>query len=217
MCLIQQIGLYKELLSQVTYQNQLLSRDITFKQQQNHLNSLNQLKYPHNELQFNAQGINYMTGINPQMTMSGMPAVSNLQNLQNLSNLAGLSGMGSNMMGSNLAFNSDNMLNNQVSLNNLINQNRNAENSKEKEGGSAAIGKDAGMSMLGGMGGMASMGGLNLNNLGAMGGMSNMGSMASMGSMNGMPGLGSNYDIIKNMVLEEMKQEAEREKQENSK
>jgi hypothetical protein len=31
-CLMQQIELYKELLAQVTYQNQLLSRDITIKQ-----------------------------------------------------------------------------------------------------------------------------------------------------------------------------------------
>jgi len=48
---MQQIGLYKELLSQVTYQNQLLSRDINFKQQQNsniggNINN-NQSQYSH--------------------------------------------------------------------------------------------------------------------------------------------------------------------------
>lgn len=31
-CLLQQVGLYKELLAQITYQNQMLSRDMTIKQ-----------------------------------------------------------------------------------------------------------------------------------------------------------------------------------------
>lgn len=31
-CLLQQVGLYKELLAQITYQNQMLSRDMTLKQ-----------------------------------------------------------------------------------------------------------------------------------------------------------------------------------------
>lgn len=130
MSLIQQIGLYKELLSQVTYQNQLLSRDITFKQQQhNAMNSLSQLKYPHNDIsQFNNShpAINFM-GLNNNNSIGiGMNSssnnlgLSNLQNLQNLSNLAGLSNMNSNLMGSNYPLNSDSM------LNNLINQNRNA-------------------------------------------------------------------------------------------
>lgn len=228
-CLIQQIGLYKELLSQVTYQNQLLSRDITYKQQQNAMSSLSQLKYPNDLNQFapnlqnmqNMQGMNFLGGMNnplagmssmgnnPSMSgsMSGMGSslaglnnnlgmglsgVSNMQGLQNLSGLAGLSGMGAGMMGSNTLLNADGMLGNQVTLNNLINQNRNAENSKEKDtpaGPPAApLPKDPGMpAMLGGLGGM---------------GIGNM----SMGGMN-LGGLGSNYDLIKSMILEEMKQQ----------
>jgi hypothetical protein len=194
-CLIQQIGLYKELLSQVTYQNQLLSRDITYKQQQNAMNSLSQLKYPNDLSQFsnnmqNLQGINFLGGMNNPLgsmatampnnlgnstmamnsSMPGTPnnlgmGLSNLQGLQGLSGL-GLSGMGAGLMGSNILHNADGMLGNQVTLNNLINQNRSAESAKEKEANAPPTNP-----------GMLPMG------------------------MGGMSGLGSNYDLIKSMIL----------------
>lgn len=141
----------------------------------------------------------------------GLGGVSNLQGLQNLSGLAGLSGMGAGMMGSNRWNNTDGMLGNQVTLNNLINQNRSAENSKEKEAASttnpsSGPNKDSGMP---GMMGLSGMG---------MGGMPNLPNLP-MGGM-GMGGLGSNYDLIKSMILEEMKQqesERDKEKQEGPK
>jgi hypothetical protein len=194
-CLIQQIGLYKELLSQVTYQNQLLSRDITYKQQQNAMNSLSQLKYPNDLSQFSSnmqnlqgmQGMNFLGGMNNPLgsmatampnsmgnsnmnmnsSLSGMPnnMGMGLSNLQGLSGL-GLSGMGAGLMGSNILHNADGMLGNQVTLNNLINQNRSAENAKEKEANAPPTNP----------------------------------AMLPMGAM-GMSGLGSNYDLIKSMIL----------------
>lgn len=212
-CLIQQIGLYKELLSQVTYQNQLLSRDITYKQQQNAMNSLSQLKYPSDLNQFSSnmqnlqgmQGMNFLGGINnplgsmatampnamgnSAMAMnSNMPGMgnnlgmglSNLQGLQGLSGLGGLPGMGAGLMGSNILHNTDGMLGNQVTLNNLINQNRSAENAKEKEANAPPSNptiKDAN-------------------------GMPMMGAHNAMGMLPmGMGGMGSNYDLIKSMIL----------------
>jgi hypothetical protein len=85
MCLIQQIGLYKELLSQVTYQNQILSRDINFKQQGNY-NAMPQMG------QYGGMGMNFM-GINP-MGMQGM-GMMGMQGMQ------GIQGGYSNLMGSN--------------------------------------------------------------------------------------------------------------------
>jgi len=58
---MQQIALYKELLSQVTYQNQLLSRDITIKHQNAALNTMNQLKYSNGDMSHygNLTGMNF--------------------------------------------------------------------------------------------------------------------------------------------------------------
>jgi len=85
MCLIQQIGLYKELLSQVTYQNQILSRDINFKQQGNY-NTMPQMGQMGQMGQYAGMGMNYM-GMNP-MSMPGM-------------GMMGMQGGYPNMMGSN--------------------------------------------------------------------------------------------------------------------
>lgn len=82
MCLIQQIGLYKELLSQVTYQNQILSRNINFKQQGNY-SAMPQMS------QYGGMGMNFM-GLNP-MSMQGMGMMG----------MQGLQGGYSNLMGSN--------------------------------------------------------------------------------------------------------------------
>ena len=181
---MQQIGLYKELLAQVTYQNQLLSRDITYKQQQEQaMNSLGQLKYPHNNLAgFNMQNLNYLGGMNANMGMAGLGglgnAVSNLQNMQNMSNMAGLSGLNSNMLGGNVHYNPNAMMNDQVSLNNLINQTRSAENASKD--------KDQSMS--------------NSNNANSLSGSAaNFNTMN--GGMGGFGGMPSNFDLIKSMVL----------------
>ncbi len=42
-----------------------------------------------------------------------------------------------------------------------------------------------------------------------MSGLNQMGGMGGMGGLGGMGAMGPNYEIIKNMVLEEMKKEAE--------
>ena len=102
-CLIQQIGLYKELLSQVTYQNQLLSRDITYKQQQSAMNSLSQLKYPNDLNQFSGsmqnlqgmQGINFLGGMNNPL--GGMPNMSNSMGNGSMTMNTNLPGMGNNL------------------------------------------------------------------------------------------------------------------------
>jgi hypothetical protein len=97
-CLIQQIGLYKELLSQVTYQNQLLSRDITYKQQ----NNLGQFG--------NMPGMNFMGGMNPM----------NIGNMNNLSSLGNNMGNGINSLGNMSSMSSQNLTNSQMhNLNNL--------------------------------------------------------------------------------------------------
>lgn len=89
--LIQQIGLYKELLSQVTYQNQLLTRDISFKQ----VNS------QHNMGQFGQMG-----GMNFLNSMAGMQGANGMQGnslpgmqSNGLSTIQGngMSGMSNNM------------------------------------------------------------------------------------------------------------------------
>jgi hypothetical protein len=77
-CLIQQINLYKELLSQVTYQNQLLSRDIQLKQQSpmqpfgtipglNFLNSMSM-----NPMAMGMGNLGGLPGMNP---LSSVPSV----------------------------------------------------------------------------------------------------------------------------------------------
>jgi hypothetical protein len=62
-CLIQQTALYKELLSQVSYQNQLLSRDISIKRQNA---AMNQLQYSNGDMtQYNNfGGMNFMGNMN---------------------------------------------------------------------------------------------------------------------------------------------------------
>ena len=61
--LMQQVGLYKELLQQVAYQNQLLSRDISMRQQQQQQNTPNNMKYPQEGFGNNMQGMGFMGGM----------------------------------------------------------------------------------------------------------------------------------------------------------
>jgi len=131
---MQQIGLYKELLSQVTYQNQLLSRDINYKQQNssnnvssniNSLSSIGQPKYSHNEIPFGGlaggmSNLNFLGGMN----------LNSWNNSNNHNNMPGLgfqgmgNGLGLNMMNSNPFSYVDNLFGNQVNLNPHISQNR---------------------------------------------------------------------------------------------
>lgn len=108
LCLIQQISLYKELLSQVTYQNQLLSRDITFKQQQQNV------MQQHSAMgQFGGmQGMNYLGGLGG-MNLGNLGNLGNMGNLNamnngmnnngmnNMNNLSSLSGVSQGLLGSN--------------------------------------------------------------------------------------------------------------------
>ena len=77
-CLLQQINLYKELLSQVTYQNELLSRDIHLKQQTPNsmpFGTLPELSY-FSSMNMNMGGLG-MQGINPlQNGLIGGPFIS---------------------------------------------------------------------------------------------------------------------------------------------
>jgi hypothetical protein len=119
MGLIQQIALYKEMLSQATYQNQILSRDV--KQQQSAFGGLGGMKFGHEMQQFaGLPNMGYMGGLNMGGMMQGMQ--NNLQNIQNnlqtnlqnnlqnnmqnnhnlQNNLQGLQGMGNNLSTSNM-------------------------------------------------------------------------------------------------------------------
>lgn len=118
-CLIQQVNLYKELLSQVTYQNQLLTRDITFKQQQQQM-----------------QGLNYLQAMNG-MNINGLSNLGGIGSLPGMMNP--ISGVGPGLMGNGQYLNQD-MLNGQLNLINslMLNQNRPPQApadpaSKEKE------------------------------------------------------------------------------------
>ena len=83
--LMQQIGLYKELLSQVSYQNQLLSRDISARQPNAQIKMPSQLEQSQpGQGQF-ATGVQGMGNL---MAMSGM---------QGMSNMGGMGGMASIM------------------------------------------------------------------------------------------------------------------------
>ena len=105
------------MLSQVTYQNQLLSRDITFKQQQQ--NPMAQFG--------GLQGLNYLNGLNG-LNLNNLGALGNLANLGGLSssgmsgmnNMSSLSGVPQGMMG-NSQFLPQDILGNQMNLvNNLM-------------------------------------------------------------------------------------------------
>ena len=88
-CLVQQIGLYKELLAQISYQNQLLARDINFKQQGNMNHQLQSSPMNMNNF-MNMPGMD-MGGMN----MNGMPGLgSSMGGMGNLGNMASMLGGG---------------------------------------------------------------------------------------------------------------------------
>ena len=88
--LMQQIGLYKELLSQVSYQNQLLSRDISARQPNTQIKMPSQMEQGQpGQGQFGAG----VQGMGNLMAMSGM---------QGMSNMGGMGGMASMMGNPNL-------------------------------------------------------------------------------------------------------------------
>ena len=91
LCLIQQIGLYKELLAQVNYQNQLLTRDITMKQQQQ--------QQQNNMGQFGGN-MNFM-GMGTTNTGINMNPLNNANNIGN-SGFGGLGNMGLAGLGNNI-------------------------------------------------------------------------------------------------------------------
>lgn len=205
-CLIQQINLYKELLAQVNYQNQLLTRDITYRQQ--NAMSMNQMRNPHNDMS-QYGNLNYLGNMNSQLgglgsqlgglgsQLGGMNSQMGGLNMQNLPGMSGLGGLSSGVLGSNQYIMIDGMLGNQMNLGGMMmNPNRPGDNlPKEKEpqpqpnplSGSGI--KDSGL----------------LNNLGGLGG---LGGLSGLGGMGGVFGNNS-FDFIKNIVLEEIKKEAE--------
>mgnify|MGYP006897144555 CR=1 FL=1 len=88
LCLVQQVSLYKELLAQISYQNQLLSRDINIKQQQQ--GNMSQFGGGNNMNYMNLPGMEMSnSGVNNNMNSLGtMNSMNNLNNLNNLSSLA---------------------------------------------------------------------------------------------------------------------------------
>lgn len=177
--LVQQIGLYKELLSQVTYQNQLLSRDISMRQNI----PMNQMKYPQQD-QYSSALQNLQGGLGSMNFMGNMN--SSLQNLmggQNIPNLSGLQGQ--NIQGSGVKNYSDpqrysgNLMGNQVQ-NITLTQGRGLEKPVEEKEVSYPQGNEMGM-------------GMGMRDLSMMG-------QDMMGNY-GMRGMSNNYEMIRNMVL----------------
>lgn len=124
--------------------------------------------------------LNYIGGMNQNL---GNLNLNNLNSLGSLNNMSGLglsgmgNGLGSNMMGSKLLINLDNLFGNQVNLNPLKSQNRTEIHSKETPTNSNIMSNAS--SILGN------------SNLGSLG--SNMNLMGSYGGNNLGSGLGSNY------------------------
>ena len=111
LCLAQQVSLYKELLAQISYQNQLLSRDINMKQQGNMPqfgggNNMNYMNLPGMEMSnsgVNNSNMNSLGNMNNMNNMNSMNSMNNLNNLSNLANSMGnmnLQSLQSNMLNS---------------------------------------------------------------------------------------------------------------------
>lgn len=92
---MQQIELYKELLAQVTYQNQLLSRDISIKQNHpiNGFSGMQGMNY-HHMGQMGAMGYGNQGGLNSSSLSHGMP-----QNMMGGNSYASSGNMMGMMMG----------------------------------------------------------------------------------------------------------------------
>ena len=118
----------------------------------------------------------------------------NMNNINSLSSMNGMSGLGSNLGSNMMTSTSDsylgNLFGNQGSMNPLISQNSRAEvhNKDAFTTGSIMSGSS---SMLGGSG----LGSNSMAGLGSYGVNGNLGS----------GGLGHNYELIKSMIIEEMK------------
>ena len=191
--LMQQIGLYKELLSQVSYQNQLLSRDISARQPNASLKFPSQLDQtqPQQQGQFGGgmQGVgNFMS-----MGMQGVPG------------MGGMSGMGGmNPMMANPALMGQmgrDMTGGMAAMGQLAPQMGMAGGSEQQEGG--MTGQPIDMSSLammagGGMNPMVNPMGMNgMNPMGFGMGGQNMGNMSSM-------------EMLRSQMMEQMKKDSEK-------
>ena len=136
-CLIQQVNLYKELLSQVTYQNKLLTRDISFK----HQNPMSQFAGMQNLNYLNAMGGLNLNGLGNLAALGNLGPMGGMggAGMPNMGGMNPLSGVPQGMLGNN-QFISPDMLNGQMNLmsNMMLNQQSNrpidpAQTQKDKD------------------------------------------------------------------------------------
>ena len=122
LCLVQQVSLYKELLAQISYQNQLLTRDINNKQQGNmphHYGGGNNMSYmnlPGMEMSNNNNGMNSLGNMN----MNNLNTLNNLASITNNMANMNLQSLNPNMLNSNFSIYQDNMMNNQINMPNMM-------------------------------------------------------------------------------------------------